>query len=270
MLRSILNILRLSNKTSNPENVFIINETTMTELFKDESFSENYKKLKETAHNFHKKVYNCQNIIDFVYTPHYKFLWKNSEFEDIILTLKEFLSELKSIEKKPQEFLDLLNNTLIEYESFIILYKKFEDEIEKHEFDKTLFFKNNGDYVINNVFKLLFNFVMFFKSVCVNNYFNNYDELFIGLNKEETLSAGIKFAKFFDKKLKERDVVNLANSNFVLDFDCFIGTDNYEKEDVISIIKEITLKFFELSNMSMFLDDLNSKIYKAIIEFYDN
>ncbi|ORD94903.1 hypothetical protein A0H76_1247 [Hepatospora eriocheir] len=78
-----------------------MNEITMTELFKDESFSEDYKKLKETAHNFHMMVFNCQNITNFVYTPHYKFLWKNTEFEDIVLTLKEFLSELKSIEKTP-------------------------------------------------------------------------------------------------------------------------------------------------------------------------
>ncbi|ORD98352.1 hypothetical protein A0H76_2665 [Hepatospora eriocheir] len=270
MLRSIFYLHGLlKNIISSSENEITVNETTMTELFKDESFSENYKKLKETAHNFHKKVYNCQNITDFVYTPHYKFLWKNSEFEDIVLTLKKFILELKSVEKKPRAFLGLLNNTLIEYECFINLYKKFDEEIEKQRIDKRLFFEYNKDYMINNVFNLFFNDVLYLRNVFINNN-ESYEKIFNHLNKEETLSAGKKITKFFNEKLKEKDDFTLNEIDFTLNFDCFIETNNFKKGDVISIIKEITCKFFELSNMSKFLDDLNLEINEARVELYDN
>ncbi|ORD98777.1 hypothetical protein A0H76_1934 [Hepatospora eriocheir] len=269
MLRSIFYLHGLlKNIISSSENEITVNETTMTELFKDESFSENYKKLKETAHNLHEKTIKGKNKTEVVYTPHYKFLWKNTEFNSIVLTLKEFLLELKSIEKIPKPLLNLFITALIEYDTFILLYKKFDDEIEKHGIDKTKFFKYNEDYVINNVFKLIFYYVMYFKHLFVIN--NRYEKMFINLNNEETLSVGIKIANFFNKKLKESDDFTLNEIDFTLYFDCFIETSNYDKKDVISIIKEITCKFFELSNMSEFLDDLNLKIYKALTEFYDN
>ncbi|ORD97762.1 hypothetical protein HERIO_395 [Hepatospora eriocheir] len=109
---------------------------------------------------------------------------------------------------------------------------------------------------------------MYFKHLFVIN--NRYEKMFINLNNEETLSVGIKIANFFNKKLKESDDFTLNEIDFTLYFDCFIETSNYDKKDVISIIKEITCKFFELSNMSEFLDDLNLKIYEARVELYDN
>ncbi|ORD97765.1 hypothetical protein HERIO_398 [Hepatospora eriocheir] len=63
--------------------------------------------------------------------------------------------------------------------------------------------------MINNVFNLFFNNVLYLRIFFVNDN-NSYEKIFINLNKEETLSAGKKIAKFFNEKLKEKGFVYLA------------------------------------------------------------